>query len=120
MKDVLSSVTAGSAKYPGHIGGCLFSEFDWLSLSLSNKRFNGLESGTAKDINRILGADTLRIQIGKDSGGNGKVYILQVEENEKLRVKTDTPCEEEAYLFKYKFVKSSMPKNSEYREDNEQ
>lgn len=38
MKNVLSKITADSANYPEYIGDCLFTEFEWLTLSLGPSR----------------------------------------------------------------------------------
>ena len=112
MMDVLSRPASDSAKYPEYIGDCLFTEFDWMTLTFSVNRISMLEKADADAINKLLGADMLRIKIGQD------VYILQVDKNSAK--KASTPCSSAPVaLYKYKFVNSSMPAESEYREDDE-
>lgn len=40
MKNVLSKANADSANYPEYIGDCLFTEFEWLTLSLSSNKMS--------------------------------------------------------------------------------
>ena len=110
---VLAGIGEDCAKYPEYIGDCLFQDFDWLVASVSASRMNQLETGDASKINSLLGASMLRIKIGDG------VYILQVDGSNTK--KANTPCNMSSpKLYKYRFVESSLPDQSEYREDDEE
>lgn len=50
---------------------------------------------------------------------DSQVYILQVDKNSTKTVKS-TPCNRGSVkLYKYKFVKSSMPSPDDYRKNDE-
>ena len=66
----------------------------------------------SSDVNRLLGADMLRLKIGNN------FYILQVDG--RYSKKAATPCsgDTKETLFKYELKASVAPQTSEYREDN--
>ena len=97
MKKILSSLGAQSSSYPEYIGGCLWSDFDWISLTFD---VGQLEEDNPATINLEL--SRFYVEIGD------KYYKLQVSSTDK-KVKIDTPCGQST-IYKYFWQETSYPK----------
>lgn len=99
MVKIMASFTSPSAKYPEYIGGCLFGDFDWITLTFSNDDYNTLEGAEydAEAKNDVL--KKIRIEIG-----DKQYYHLSLSKTD-FKTGIATPCDPPLTIYKYDFVK---------------
>jgi len=96
MKKVLSSVGTQSASYPEYIGGCLWSDFDWIEKTFD---VTALQENDPSVINSEL--SKFYIQIGT------KYYKLSVSSTDKKN-SIETPCGPST-IYKYIWTETTYP-----------
>ena len=96
LMEMLDVPGGGKYQYPEYIGGCLFGDFDWITLSFSDEdNATLLESKDAKTKNNILSKIDIVI-------GNHK-YKFKLNESD-YRSQIPTPCGDDT-VNRYDFVK---------------